>query len=81
MCQATISTSIKIFITAVLFLFDYERFPWMMNFGMWQDDAGVYLVAEPADRYPGDDNGGVSDFSAERRSISHLRIWGEGGTY
>lgn len=37
------------------------------------DEAAVYLVAEPADRYPGDDDGSVCHIRAERRSISHLR--------
>lgn len=37
------------------------------------DEAAVYLVAEPADRDPGDDDGGVCHIRAERRSISHLR--------
>lgn len=32
-----------------------------------------HLVAEPTDRYPGDNDGGVSDLGAERRSISNLR--------
>lgn len=37
--------------------------------------SGFYLVAKPVDRYPGDDDGGISDFGAERRSISHLGSW------
>lgn len=37
------------------------------------DEVAVYLVAEPADRYPGDEDGGVCHICAERRSISHLR--------
>lgn len=39
--------------------------------------VGVYLVAEPADRYPGDDDGGISDLSGESRIISHLGSWEE----
>lgn len=43
---------------------------------LWAD-AGFYLVAEPADRYPGDNDRGISDLSAERRSISNLGCWRE----
>lgn len=37
----------------------------------------MYLVTEPADRYPGDDDRGVSDLSAEHWSISNLGSWEE----
>lgn len=38
----------------------------------WED---AHLVAEPADRYPGDNNGSVGDFRVKRWSISHLWSW------
>lgn len=44
-----------------------------LNLCLIINSSGVYLVAESADRYPADDDGGISDFSIKIRSISHLR--------
>lgn len=37
--------------------------------------GAAYLVAESADRYPGDDDGSVGDIRVEGRGISHLGSW------
>lgn len=35
----------------------------------------AHLVAEPADRRPGDDDGGVCDLRVKRWGVSHLGSW------
>lgn len=47
----------------------------MLNFGKACEWEAAHLVAEPADRYPGDDDGSVCDLRVKSWSISHLGCW------